>query len=231
MNSRVGSVTISTPRPAVSRKKIPAQSQVAPWKKRCRPGVMPGLAQGHHLGGEPGHQWAGPARGPREEHAHDQIGDRELEQVKPELAGGEHDGGLQGEHRRRDREQAGDAAGRDLADQRGEPGGDQAGQQADVTAVEPGPEGGGAQRQAGGFGQAPERCAQQQQRPRQLQVLSHGGEPKWSRRRRAPESGRVTMNPFIRVRRPDHHADAIHKNPCHSGGRRRPQCPSGSHIQ
>src|SRR5215471_2705746 len=38
MNSWVGSVTISTPRPAVSRKKIPAQSQVAPWKKRCRPG-------------------------------------------------------------------------------------------------------------------------------------------------------------------------------------------------
>jgi hypothetical protein len=37
-NILAGAVTIITARPAVSSKKIPAHSQVAPWKKRCRPG-------------------------------------------------------------------------------------------------------------------------------------------------------------------------------------------------
>ena len=100
-----------------------------------------GLAQGHHLGGEPGNEGAGPARGPRKEHAHDEVGDRELEQIEPELAGGEHDGRLEGEHGGRDREQARDAARSDLANDRGEPGGDESGQQADIAAVQPGCEG------------------------------------------------------------------------------------------
>src|SRR5512132_821777 len=37
-NRLAGSVTISTARPAVSSRKIPAHNQVAAWKKRCRPG-------------------------------------------------------------------------------------------------------------------------------------------------------------------------------------------------
>src|ERR1035438_55621 len=37
-NTLAGSATISTASPAASTKKIPAHSQVAPWKKRCRPG-------------------------------------------------------------------------------------------------------------------------------------------------------------------------------------------------
>lgn len=37
-NTLAGSVTISTARPAASSRKIPAHSQVAPGKKRCRPG-------------------------------------------------------------------------------------------------------------------------------------------------------------------------------------------------
>jgi hypothetical protein len=32
------SVHIITPSPAVSTRKMPDQSQVAPWKKRCSPG-------------------------------------------------------------------------------------------------------------------------------------------------------------------------------------------------
>ena len=34
----VGSVHMVTPNTAVSSRNLPAQSQVAPWKKRCRPG-------------------------------------------------------------------------------------------------------------------------------------------------------------------------------------------------
>ena len=37
-NVVAGSVTIISARPAASSRKIPAYSQVAPWKKRCRPG-------------------------------------------------------------------------------------------------------------------------------------------------------------------------------------------------
>jgi len=37
-NILAGSVTIIAARPAASSRKIPAHSQVAPWKKRCRPG-------------------------------------------------------------------------------------------------------------------------------------------------------------------------------------------------
>src|ERR1700685_4294512 len=37
-NVLVGSVPITTARPAASNRKTPAHSQVAPWKKRCRPG-------------------------------------------------------------------------------------------------------------------------------------------------------------------------------------------------
>ena len=38
MKSLNGSVTIITAMPSVSTRKSPAQSQVAPWKKRCSPG-------------------------------------------------------------------------------------------------------------------------------------------------------------------------------------------------
>jgi hypothetical protein len=38
MNSLNGSVTIMTAMPSVSSRNRPDQNQVAPWKKRCRPG-------------------------------------------------------------------------------------------------------------------------------------------------------------------------------------------------
>ena len=37
-NRPASSVTISTARPTASSRKMPAHSQVAPWKKRRRPG-------------------------------------------------------------------------------------------------------------------------------------------------------------------------------------------------
>jgi hypothetical protein len=42
MNMLAVSVTIITPRPAVRARKMPDQSQVAPWKNRCSPGWWAG---------------------------------------------------------------------------------------------------------------------------------------------------------------------------------------------
>src|SRR5215471_17232617 len=136
-------------------------------------GMVGRMAQCHDLGGEPGNQRVRAECGPREQDAHDQVGGGELEQVNPQLSGGQDHSRLQGQHQRRDHEQAWHAPRGDLADQRGEPGGDQPGQQASVAAVQPGPDGEGADRKAGRLDQAPADGPQQPQRPGELQVVWH----------------------------------------------------------
>src|ERR1039457_5044635 len=85
-NVLVGSVTIITARPAVSSRKIPAHSQVSPWKKRCRPGGVGGrLPQRHPLGGKPGQERIRPARRLGEQDAHAEVREREMQQEEPEL--------------------------------------------------------------------------------------------------------------------------------------------------
>jgi hypothetical protein len=56
-------VNLRTTRAAVSRRKTPAHSQVAPWEETVQPRVMSGrLAQGDHFSGQPGHERIGAAR-------------------------------------------------------------------------------------------------------------------------------------------------------------------------
>ena len=137
-------------------------------------GVVPrGLAQRHDLGGEPGDQRVRAARGAGEQERHDQVGERELKQVDPELAGREHHRRLQRQHHRRDREQARHAAGGNLPDQRHQPGGGEPGDQPGVPAVEPGTQGQRADRQPGRLDQAPRDRSQQPQRPGELDVIRH----------------------------------------------------------
>lgn len=103
-NRAVGSVTISTARLAASSRKIPAHSQVAPWKKRSRPGGMGGrLPQRDHFSRQFGDERVRAARCPGEQDAHAQVRERELQQEEPEFAGGEHHSALRREHHRRNR--------------------------------------------------------------------------------------------------------------------------------
>jgi hypothetical protein len=64
------------------------------------------LPQRAHLGGQPGDERIRAARRSREQHAHGQVRERELQQEQPQLAGGQDHGSLHREHYRRNRQQA-----------------------------------------------------------------------------------------------------------------------------
>lgn len=96
---------------------------------------------------------------------------------EPQLAGGEHDRGLQREHQRGDDQQARHRSGHDLADGRREPDGRQPRDQARVAAIQPGGERIGSHGQPDGFGQAPARRHEQPQRPGDFQVPCRADAP------------------------------------------------------
>ena len=98
MNVLTVSVTIITPRPAVSTRKMPAHSQVAPWKNRCSPGCWAGWRSATTSAASLATMGLRAAGGPGEQDEHDQVAERELEQEDPQLAGGQDHHGLQGEH-------------------------------------------------------------------------------------------------------------------------------------
>ena len=115
----------------MSSRKIPAHSQVAPWKNRCRPGwCRAGCRSATTSAASRATSGCGPRAVRANRNDMTRLASRELEQVDPELPGRQHHRRLQGQHHRGDRQQARHAAGGDLADQRHQPGGGEPGQQA-----------------------------------------------------------------------------------------------------
>src|SRR6266568_2764013 len=81
------------PRPQPGR---PLEEPVQPRERGRR------RAQRHHLGGQLGHQWLARGRGPGEQDAQGQVGQRELEQEEQLAASNEHHSCLQRKHQGRD---------------------------------------------------------------------------------------------------------------------------------
>ena len=142
------------------------------------------LAERHDLCGQLGDQRLAGRRGPREQHAQAQVGQRELEQEEEHAAGGHHHARLHGEHQGRDREQAGDRAGEDLAAECGQPHHAGGGHHARASAAQLGADVVPGDGQSQAFRQVPACCQHQPPGARQLEVLSHGEEHTvagWSR--------------------------------------------------
>jgi hypothetical protein len=85
-NMAVGSVTISTARLAVSSRKMPAHSQVALWKKRCRARVVRSrLPQRDYFSRQLGDERVRAGRCPGEQDAHREVCERQLQEEEPEV--------------------------------------------------------------------------------------------------------------------------------------------------
>jgi len=175
-NMPIGSVIIMTARAAVSSRKMPAQSQVAPWKKRCRPRWWGGrLPQRDHFGGQPGDERVRALRRPGEQDRQAEVPERELQQEDPQFAGREEHGGLECQHDRGDCHEAGDASCNALriaavAQITASPAISPA-----IASAQPGGDCVCGDREPGRLGQAPRDGAQQPQRPGKFQVPGHGG--------------------------------------------------------
>jgi hypothetical protein len=115
------------------------------------------------------------ARGPGEQHAQREVRQREVQQEDPQVAGDDRGEGLHGEHDQRDRHEARNGAGSELADDRGEPDRAEHGPQARVAAGERCRDDVTGGWQPEGFRDVPADRAQQPLRPWQLKAFKRGG--------------------------------------------------------
>jgi hypothetical protein len=113
------------------------------------------------------------ARGPREQDAQHQVGQREVQKEDPQVASADGERGLERQDDHHDHHQARHGTGDNLADDGSEPGGAEAGQQPDVAPAEVRPYDQGGDREPYRFDQVQGGRANQAQRRGEFKILAH----------------------------------------------------------
>ncbi|HEX4657614.1 MAG TPA: DMT family transporter [Streptosporangiaceae bacterium] len=173
-------------------------------KEAVQPRVMGGgLPQGDHFGGQLSTERPGTPGGASEQDAQAEVRQREVQQEDPQIAGGQDHCGLDGEHDRRNGQQAGHRPAAEPADDDRDPRGGKPGQQRGVPSGQPSGDGEGGDGDSQRFAQAPAHDAQELERPGQFQVLGHPTSIRGRDQPPAPQGLRKVTNRRQRVILPD----------------------------